>query len=541
MKKLVTAVLVLLTAAAAFCGETIVDITADSSVKLNQKVDGSKNVIVINGAKAEKTGIAAYDLSKFADMDIILEISGEIKLVDKTGIDNTIRFIVNDFDAGIPQLVRETCQNKQWTKISGKKTFHIAPEKKLYISPAGISKDNITFYLRNFTVKVTTDDEASSNKTSWLDAPSLNEAYKGIFDYIGFAAPLNGFLTNQNVQKGLAHQAGCITMENEFKPDFMFAWVTPKDYTDFTGETGKVIKVPVNTPPLDNVNQILGIAKKNGLKMRGHVLVWHSQTPDWFFHEEYSTKKPLVDKETMNARMEWYIKTILEYIKDWEAKNNNGEHIVIAWDVVNEAISDSANNTNWLRNQGSKWYSVYQDESFIINAFRYANKYAPADVLLAYNDYNEYSPNKTKAMLNLVDEIKAAPDARIDVVGMQSHISLAYPGVDAYEKAVKQFIAKGVDIHVTELDIASGDKLISAEKMADTYRSYFEMFVRNRKTEDKHGIRGVTLWGVNDERSWIYRNKDAVNLHQSPLLFTGNVYCKPAFYAVLEVSQSVKE
>lgn len=541
MKKLLTAAVILMTAAAAFCGEKIIAITADSSVKLNQKVDGSKDVIVIDGSKAEKTSIAAFDLSEFSDTDISIEISGDIKIVDKTGSDNVIGWIVNDFEAKLPELSRGKYTNNTWTKVQGKKMFHVGDNKKLYISPAGINKDNITFYLRNFTVKVTGDMVGVEVKrVSWLDEPSLNEAYKGIFDYIGFATPLNGFLSNSNIQKGLAYQAGCITMENEFKPDFMFAWNKPNGYRDFTGESGNVIKVPVNTPPLDNVNTILGIAKKNGLKMRGHVLVWHSQTPDWFFYEDYDSKKSLVDKDTMNARMEWYIKTILEYIKDWEAKNNNGEHIVIAWDVVNEAISDSANNNNWLRNSGSKWYSVYKDESFIINAFRYANKYAPADVLLAYNDYNEYSTNKTRAMLKLVDLIKATPDARIDVIGMQSHISLAYPGVEAYEKAVKQFIEKGVDVHVTELDIASGGKQLSSEKIADAYRRYFEMFIRNRKTEGKNGIRGVTLWGVNDERSWIYKNGDGVNLHQSPLLFTGNVFCKPAFYAVLEAAQSVK-
>lgn len=541
MKKIITVCAVLFMAAMAFCGEKVVNITVDSSVKLNQKVDGNKNVIVVDGKKADSTSVAAFDLSEFNDMDISIEISGELKIVDTTKSDNVITWIVNDFDNGSPVVSRGKYKNDTWTKVTGRKILHLGDNKKLYISPADIQKDNVKIYLRNFKITVRGDAVGVEiEKISWLDVPSLNEAYKGIFNYIGFATPLNGFLSSDKIQKGLAHQAGCITMENEFKPDFMFAWNAPKSYKDFTGENGNTIKVPVNTPPLDNVNTILGIAKKNNLKMRGHVLVWHSQTPDWFFYEDYSTKNALVDKDTMNARMEWYIKTILEYIKDWEAKNNNGEHIVIAWDVVNEAISDSANNNNWLRTQGSKWYSVYKDESFIINAFRYANKYAPADVLLAYNDYNEYSPNKTRAMCNLIDKIRAAPDARIDVIGMQSHISLSNPGVQAYEKAIQQFVAKGVDVQVTELDIASGNKLLSGEVIADAYRKYFEMFIRNRKTEDKHGISGVTLWGVTDERSWIYRNKDAVNIHQSPLLFFGNVYCKPAFYAVLEAAKTAK-
>ena len=133
-------------------------------------------------------------------------------------------------------------------------------------------------------------------------------------------------------------------MVNEFKPDFIFAWNRPNEFTDFTGEDGKSYKVPLNPPKFSTVDRCLNICKNNGLKMRGHVLVWHTQTPEWFFYEDWGStgSNELVSIDEMNARLEWYIKTVLNHIKDWEDTNNNGERIVTTWDVVNEAISDNA-------------------------------------------------------------------------------------------------------------------------------------------------------------------------------------------------------
>lgn len=391
--------------------------------------------------------------------------------------------------------------------------------------------------LSSCATKQTADNIAEKYPdVSWKEAPSLAEAYKDYFDYIGFATPKGGVLELNTVQEGLAHQASCFTMENEFKPDFMFAWKTPGDFREFIAEDGNSYKVPSNTPVTSNIGTILGIAMKNNLKMRGHVLVWHSQTPDWFFRRNYGSKsEPLVEPEEMNARMEWYIKTILEYVKDWEEKYNGGKRIVITWDVVNEAASDSANGPNFLRSD-SNWFRIYKNDSFIINAFRYANKYAPADVKLAYNDYNCAMGNKTQAIMRIIKDIQETPDARIDIAGMQTHVGMYTPvtGMNSTENAIKKFISLGVDVQITEMDIALDGTTYNPEKLLGKYKEYFTMFLNNRKTKTKHGVCGVTLWGTTDERSWIYHSGNGTNY---PLLFNGNYKCKPAFYGVLEAAR----
>lgn len=510
-------------------------------VKYNQKVDDYNNVTVVDCSKSTSRNLVSVSLADFADFDVSVQFSCDLKVVNSTGEETDIVWFINEPEAGLPQIDRNKIASDKWTHFSGNKDLVLTGKRQFYISAAGIERENVKLYIRNFSLRIYSDQIGKEKvvQESWLKTPSLAKAYEPYFDYIGFATPLNGVLSNLDVLEGLEHQASCITMENEFKPDFIFAWATPGNFKDFVAEDGNTYKVPGNTPNFSNVKTILNYAQEFHLKMRGHVLVWHAQTPDWFFRENYGNKNAaFVDEATMNARMEWYIKSVLEYIKAWEDKYNKGERIVIAWDVVNEAASDNASVNQWLRTD-SNWYRVYKSDKFIVNAFRYANKYAPKDVLLAYNDYGCASYNKCGAILKIVDAIQAAPDARIDVVGMQSHIGMNTPltGNNSFETSVQRFIEKGVDVQITELDIGQDGQPYNSERLKNKYHDFFTMALNNRKTEEKHGIRGVTLWGVVDERSWIYNNNGT---KQHPLLFEKNYVCKPAFYGVLEAADEVE-
>lgn len=513
----------------------------DKVVKYNQKVDGYENVTVVDCGKSTSRNLVTISLADFADFDVQVDFSCDLKVINSEDTETDIVWFINEVDAGIPQIAREKIPSNQWTHFDGEKELVLGEKRQMYISAAGINRENVKIFIKNFNLKIYSDQigKEKTVQVSWKDAPSLAKAYEPYFDYIGFATPLRGVLENTEVLKGLEHQASCYTMENEFKPDFIFAWASPGNFKDFVAEDGKTYKVPGNTPAFNDVKMILMYAKEYNLKMRGHVLVWHAQTPDWFFREDFGGKsKDFVDEATMNARLEWYIKSVLEFIKNWEDKYNNGERIVITWDVVNEAASDNASASQWLRTD-SNWYRIYKSDRFIVNAFRYANKYAPKDVLLAYNDYGCSSYNKCGAILKIVDAIQAAPDARIDVVGMQSHIGMNtnLTGPGSFETSVQRFVEKGVDVQITELDIGSDGQRYNSEMLKLKYHDFFKMALNNRKTEEKHGIRGITLWGIIDERSWIYNNNGT---KQHPLLFEKNYVCKPAFYGVLEAAEEAE-
>ena len=427
-------------------------------------------------------------------------------------------------------------------------------------------------------------DSPSHEQGDWLDAPSLKEAYvdSGIFDRFGFACE-SGEIANTSAAKGLVRHGNTTTPGNEFKPQFvLWQYSQPTELVDFTDSNGTTIKVPKKINFSEKMDPFLNAAKKAGIQLRGHVLVWHSQTFEWFFTKDYAYKvtysngKPnnLVDKETMTARQEWYIKSVLEHVAEWEAANGYGEgnHIIYSWDVVNEAVADDArnNDTNYLRGStpgtqtakdsgygctdggGSRWYQIYESGEFIVNAFRFANAYAPADVTLCYNDYNEYlnynagdgGSWKTEGIVRLLKYIKNGEEKtvdgrlvapRINAMGMQSHVEPNWMNVSSYEGALKRFLALDLDVQVTEFDIGTSNK-----DDTEDWSSYFKLlkkYGKNGSEKSKykgHCVTGVTIWGINDENSW-----KSYGGSQYPLIFkkSGSSYLtKECFYSVLEAA-----
>ena len=547
---------------------------------VNQPND-SEDITTIEGSKLESNAwyFTSYDLSEYASQTVKIELSCKIKTSSSNKIN--LKWQINQ-DPEYPTIARADV-GSDWVELKGTNEVSIEAGNQLYLSNYQIDFSNLTIYIKDFSYKVT------YNRENWLSdsTPSLKETYKDIFDSFGLACEYGNFGTNwgtpvelyyDEVQNGLKKHVDSMTLGNELKPQFMLCWWGNGDgakqkMTSFTASNGQTIQVPEPIQGLSRLNDILTILKNNNLKMRGHVLTWHSQTPDEFFAEGYSAKyngeliSNPVSKDVMTARHEWYIKTILEYVNEWEVNNGygTGNHIIWTWDVVNEAIADDATKTDYLRGstsgtkdktptppagsnqaQGSRWYQIYKSDEFIVNAFRFANAYAPADVPLAYNDYNEYMDYekgwKTTGILNLIESIKngeaqtingksVAP--RIDVMGMQSHVNPDWPGVSEYEKALKRYLAAGVDVHVSEFDIAA----TSTGSAKSAYSDYFKMLKKYGKNySGKNKITNVTIWGLNNENSWI--SKDGT---QYPLLFNkiNNEYIpNDSFDAVIEAAKN---
>ena len=514
-----------------------------------------------------------YDLSEFKNQNVKIDFSCEMKVTNNTDSDINLKWQVNESQTSYPLVAEHTfpAGTSDWTPVASSEeqkntSISLGESNQLYLSTYDLDTTKISIELRN--VQYTVHYYKKADQVNWLDesVPSLKETYADIFDSMGLACEYISWkgekeLSVKSVRDGLAKHVDSISMGNEFKPDSFFGYQwsgSGKTMVDFAASNGKTIKVPKDLQ-FTTADNCLAACKEAGLKMRGHVLVWHAQTPDNFFAENYVaniqdnliTNK--VSPEVMNARMEWYIKTILEHVAEWESINNDGEHIIWAWDVINETVADDADDSNWVRGStaetknrppasagdgacGSRWYQVYGDSSFVIDAFRFANAYAPADVKLCYNDYNEYMPNKTEGIIKLIQAVKAGskktingkPVApRIDVMGLQSHVGTQWPGVSSYEEALKKYL-KLVDCHVTEFDVSA----TTANESANSYAEYFKMLKQyGKKYSGSHRITNVTIWGINNKSSWIY--KDNVKY---PLLFD-NFETTKTFWAVINTAK----
>ena len=513
------------------------------AILFNKKHDNSSNVTQVNLAHTTRANPIMVDLSDYEGKDIEITLSCEMFIEDSSSEKTQVIWMINELDEGFPKLFDRKVENNKWFSVNKHLTLHLSGKRQLYVSGGTLNKDSAKIYIRNFKLRLNGEGltKGAPQPEVWTNVTGLKDALSPYFDYFGFCVSYNEGFKEPLLQQGLPLHASCITMENEFKPDFIFAWAKPQRLTEFKGEDGRLYEVPAEMPTFVQMDAILSDMKRLGLKLRGHVLVWHSQTPVWFFQKDYGKngETQLVSPDEMNARMEWYIKSVLQHVAQWEKENNNGEHIILAWDVVNEAASDNATESNFLRDaSSSKWFAIYQNETFIVNAFRYANKYAPKDVKLVYNDYGCASVNKNKAICKIIDAIQAAPDARIDAAGMQTHIGINDSAAN-FEKAVKNFLAKGINVQITEMDVANGSSSYNAMKLKDCYKTYFKMFIENRKQPGKNGIEGVTLWGVRDEWTWL--NSMHKGHTQYPLLFKDkDFHCKPAYYGVIEAAKEAE-
>lgn len=361
-----------------------------------------------------------------------------------------------------------------WTELSGE---IILPEGATNIQPyLQSNNETLSFYFDDFTC-----EEIVEELVEHPEIPLQN--YFATYFKIG-TATTQWELTPQNNKNLILHHFNSVTPGNELKPDCLLDQQASIENGD---ETNPQVKMAGST------RAVLKFCEENHLPIRGHVFVWHSQTPDWFFNEGFQTNGATVSKEVMDQRMENYIKNVVTLVTT-EFPNLD----IYAWDVVNEVFLEDGNlrrpGSNYVTEGTSRWMEIYGDDSFIFKAFTYARKYVPNRCMLYYNDYNEYIDSKRDAIYNLVKKLYS--QGLCDGVGMQSHLSTSYPSVQLYRAAIEKYATIGCDIQVTELDITLADGA-DFNKQAQMYRDLFDIY-----REYKDDISLVAFWGTNDETSW---------------------------------------
>lgn len=360
-----------------------------------------------------------------------------------------------------------------------------------------------------------------------------------------------------------------VTFGNELKPDALFNY-----QLDSSIKTKKInfndseLEVPVVNDAGDSldfsradamVDKILewnNAHPDQKIRIRGHVLVWHSQTQEWFFHENYDITQPYVNKETMNRRLEWFISSVFGHYFG-KAANGKYDGLFYGWDVVNEAVIGNTYRTDKVsaaeslseirHGNNSSWWHVYESNEFIINAFKYANKYAPANVELYYNDFGETDNTKCEGIVKLINDVKSADGTRLDAFGMQAHYNVDGFSAAQFKSVAKKYAQAAGKVQLTELDFKASStydgtaatKESEYTKMAYCHKNLYEA-IKALKAEGTN-VSGLTVWGVIEPNSWLHSQSDlgggASGSAQCPLLFDGNYKAKPAYWAYVDATK----
>lgn len=389
-------------------------------------------------------------------------------------------------------------------------------------------------------------------------------------DSIAGTAIMLNEISDDTLMELVEKHFNAVTFGNELKPDALFNYqidgnsVRTKTIT-FKGEE---LQVPVVNDAGDSLDfsradamadKILEWNKVHPdqkIRIRGHVLVWHSQTQEWFFHENYDITQPYVNKETMNRRLEWFISSVFGHYFGTDA-NGKYDGLFYGWDVVNEAVIGNTYRTDKVsaaeslseirHGNNSSWWHVYESNEFIINAFKYANHYAPANVELYYNDFGETDNTKCEGIVKLINDVKSAEGTRLDAFGMQAHYNVDGFSAAQFKSVAKKYAQAAGKVQLTELDFKASStydgtaatKESEYTKMAYCHKNLYEAIKALKK--EGANVSGITVWGVIEPNSWLHSQSNlgggASGSAQCPLLFDGNYKAKPAYWAYVDATK----
>jgi GH35 family endo-1,4-beta-xylanase len=372
-----------------------------------------------------------------------------------------------------------------------------------------------------------------TNPAAW---PALKDVYKDYF-LIG-STNLNASNFDASVVPGEDSVAAmtlkhfnAVTPSNAMKPDFWSGGISnpnPNFLTNFTS----------------GINVDIRAANARGVKVTGHTLLWHNQSAQW----------PAANVLTPNGGWEtpWdhaMAKTSLEYYIRVVAGHFDREPFkAYSWDVVNEAFKDNPENPADWRNalrtgyhpeeRPSRWAQAYskggKSWDYMYDAFFHARQNTTA--LLNYNDFNDNErASKATAIASMVKEFneryaaesaagrgrvlldaKGKPRPLIDVIGTQGHWDMRL-NLDAFEGTIKTYLETGVDVDLTELDLAptlgldKGQRIQNGPEMnalfleqGVQYAKLFSLLKEyaagrgGRHPHYKGGVHRVTWWGMTD-------------------------------------------
>lgn len=355
-------------------------------------------------------------------------------------------------------------------------------------------------------VQAETDEDLQKEEREISD--TLKSVYAA-YDIKAGTCLTEQMISNKRCEQIILDNFNSVTFENQMKPDYIF----DKKASKSEGEL--VVKFDYTA------QQLLKWCSENNMAVRGHTLIWYSQTPSWIFYEDFNTGGSLVGREVMLERMESYIRQVFEQLEELGYLE-----LFYAYDVVNEAWMEDGTKRDSL------WLQTIGDD-YLWYAFYYADMYAPEYIDLYYNDYNEQFKTDTlyDFVQTLVDE---EGNYLIDGIGLQAHL-YTEDNLNDYFATVEKLGSTGLKVNLTELDVCLGTwtniKSATEENLKAQGQYYYNLVngLLQMVQEGKVEMDSLTFWGFSDKLSW--------RKERSPLLFDMVYEPKYAYYGALQIKE----
>ncbi|MGG5885831.1 endo-1,4-beta-xylanase [Falsiroseomonas sp. HC035] len=262
---------------------------------------------------------------------------------------------------------------------------------------------------------------------------------------------------------------------------------------------------------------LVAFARRHGLALRGHTLVWHESEPAWLGG---------LDARATEAAMAAHLDAT---VRHWRGA-------IGTWDVVNEAVAPEDGRPDWLRRTR---LLERLGPDHIALAFHLAHAADPA-ARLAYNDFGcehatFWSRRRRVGVLALLRGLLRA-GVPVHVLGMQAHLQAGQPfDAGEWRGFLAEVASLGLTIDVTELDVNDAALPAPVAARDEAAAALVRRFLDATLAEP--AVRAVVTWGLSDRESWVrqgrlpeHRRRDRAQAR--PLPFDEALRRKPMWAAI---------
>ena len=242
----------------------------------------------------------------------------------------------------------------------------------------------------------------------------------------------------------------------------------------------------------DQVARVVDWLKSNGMRVRGHNLVW----PKWRHLPD--------DLQTHRNDPGWIENRIRRHIAE-EAGWDGIKGMIDEWDVINEMVHCTD-----LRN-------VFGTEDIYADWLKWTAE-ADSDAALFLNEYSIISGggNDVNSQTRFKEILQRLIDleAPLHGIGIQGHMNSDFTPPAKVVQILQDFSSFGLDIDITEYDASGAEEDIAADYMRDILIAAFSV----------PQVRNFLMWGFWDGAHW----------HNDAPIFRRDWSLKPSGEAFIE-------